>query len=69
MTGGRTGYQDVAVVMDLGELFPVGGRPGSWQDRRRFERFAEVWAAAPQACLRERPVAGRAGGPIRLPFS
>jgi len=33
--------KDVAVVMDLDELFPVGGRPGSWRDRRRFERFAE----------------------------
>ena len=34
--------KDVAVVMRLDELAPVGGRPASGRDRRRFERFAEV---------------------------
>jgi len=34
--------KDVAVVMRLDELAPVGGRPASRGDRRRFERFAEV---------------------------
>ena len=34
--------KDVAVVMRLDELAPVGGRPASGRDGRRFERFAEV---------------------------
>jgi hypothetical protein len=34
--------KDVAVVMDLHELAPVGGRPASGRDRRRLERFAKV---------------------------
>jgi hypothetical protein len=34
--------KDVAVVMDLDEFAPVGGRPASGTDGRRFERFAEV---------------------------
>ncbi len=31
--------KDVAVVMDLHELAPVGGQPASGRDRRRFERL------------------------------
>ena len=34
--------KDVAVVVHLHELAPVGGRPASGRDRRRFERFAEM---------------------------
>ena len=34
--------KDVAVVMRLDELAPVGGRPASGRERRWFERFAEV---------------------------
>jgi hypothetical protein len=36
------GLQDVAVVMSLDKLAPVGGRPASRRDRRRFERFAKM---------------------------
>ena len=36
------GLKDVAVVMDLLELVPVGGRATSGRDGRRFERFAQV---------------------------
>ena len=32
--------KDVAVVVHLHEFAPVGGRPASGRDRRRFERFA-----------------------------
>jgi hypothetical protein len=38
----RRRLKDVAVVMHLHEFAPVGGRPTSGRDRRRFERFAEV---------------------------
>jgi hypothetical protein len=34
--------KDVAVVMDLHDLAPVGGRATSGRDGRRLERFAEV---------------------------
>ena len=34
--------KDVAVVVDLDELSPVGGRHAGRRDWRRFERFAEV---------------------------
>ena len=34
--------KDVAVVVHLHELSPVGGRPASGRERRRFKRFAEV---------------------------
>jgi hypothetical protein len=34
--------KDVAVIVDLHELAPVGGRAACGRDRRRFERFAEV---------------------------
>jgi hypothetical protein len=34
--------EDVSVVMNLDKLGPVGGRPASRRDRRRFERFAKV---------------------------
>ena len=34
--------KDIAVVVGLDELAPVGGRPASGRDWRRFERFAEV---------------------------
>jgi hypothetical protein len=33
--------KDVAVILNLDELAPVGGRPASRRDRRRFERLAE----------------------------
>ncbi len=32
--------KDVAVVVHLHDLAPVGGQPASGRDRRRFERFA-----------------------------
>ena len=38
----RRRLKDVAVVMRLDELAPVGGRPASGRDGRRFERFAEM---------------------------
>ena len=34
--------KDVAIVMDLHEIGPVGGRTTSGRHRRRFERFGEV---------------------------
>ena len=34
--------KDIAVVVGLDELAPVGGRPASGRERRWFERFAEV---------------------------
>jgi len=34
--------KDVAIVMDLHELAPVGGRATSGRDGRRLEWFAEV---------------------------
>ena len=34
--------KDVAVVMDLHDLAPVGGRATSGREGRRLERFAEV---------------------------
>ena len=34
--------KDVPVVVHLHELSPVGGRPASGRERRRFKRFAEV---------------------------
>ena len=34
--------EDVAIVMKLHEFAPVGGRPASGRDRRRFERFAKM---------------------------
>jgi hypothetical protein len=34
--------EDVAVIVDLHELAPVGGRPAGGRERRWFERFAEV---------------------------
>jgi hypothetical protein len=34
--------KDVAIVMDLHELAPVGGRATGRRDRRRLERFAKV---------------------------
>ena len=34
--------KDVAIVMDLHELAPVGGRATSGRHRRRFERFAKM---------------------------
>jgi hypothetical protein len=34
--------KDVAVVMDLHELAPVGGRATSGREGRRLERLAEV---------------------------
>jgi hypothetical protein len=36
------GLKDVAVVMDLHDLAPVGGRASSGRDGRRLEWFAEV---------------------------
>jgi hypothetical protein len=36
------GLQDVAIVMDLHELTPVGGRSPGRRDGRRLERLAEV---------------------------
>jgi hypothetical protein len=38
----RRFLKDVAIVMDLHEFAPVGGRPASWRDWRRCERFTEV---------------------------
>jgi hypothetical protein len=34
--------KDVAIVMDLHELAPVGGRATSGRDRWRLERFAKM---------------------------
>jgi hypothetical protein len=34
--------KDVAIIVHLHELAPVGGRATSWRDRRRFEWFAQV---------------------------
>jgi hypothetical protein len=34
--------KDVAIVVDLDELAPVGGRATSRRDGRRFERFAKM---------------------------
>ena len=34
--------KDVAIIRDLDELAPVGGRAAGGRDRRRFERFAQV---------------------------
>ena len=34
--------KDVAVIMDLHELAPVGRRPAGGSKGRRFERFAEM---------------------------
>ena len=34
--------EDVAVIVNLHELAPVGGRATSWRDRRRFEWFTQV---------------------------
>jgi len=38
----RRRLEDVAIVMKLHEFAPVGGRPASGRDRRRFERFAKM---------------------------
>jgi hypothetical protein len=35
--------KDIAIVMDLHELTPVGGRAPGRRDGRRLERLAEVW--------------------------
>jgi len=37
----------VAVVMDLHEFAPVGGRPTSGRHRWRFERFAKMGIDSP----------------------
>jgi hypothetical protein len=34
--------KDVAIVMDLHEIGPVGGRTTGGRDGRRFEQFVEV---------------------------
>ena len=38
----RRRLEDIAGVMDLDELTPVGGRPARGRDRRQLERFTEV---------------------------
>jgi hypothetical protein len=60
--------EDVAVVMRLDELAPVGGRPASGRDRRRFERFTEAGEDLPDRAGLGSGLGGRQPLPLcRLP--
>jgi hypothetical protein len=41
----RRRLKDVAIIRDLHELAPVGGRAAGGRDRRRFEWFAALYEA------------------------
>ena len=60
--------KDVAVVVDLDEFAPVGGRPASGRDRRRFGWFAEVREDLPNR-PRLRRISRAAGAGVRTPRS